>query len=624
MDTIDMADFTWKTLLFPLALASVGGCGLDPRAALPRGRAPLDDALQSVVVKATARQIEKGEVLPGSYIVTFKTEIGGPGLEFTDYGAEFRGHYRMLAESYLPDPRVKDIRFLTAIDLSPVQRSGQELGFGAPFMQRLTDHALDGGELIGSMNEVSFTSAADAADVLDLWNAQGRLWFAEPNYVSHLSVKTEEEASEDGESTGNYFKDLSRQYAQYDYWWLKAVNLSQAYESIGNRDLNQPDTPNDETIKTDRPIVAVLDSGVDYEHPALKDRIWVNNDQNAANCANDLHGCNTTTAKRGLLGDGNVYPYDANGPGENCQDRDPNCSHGTHVAGLIAADHTWTDATGRSAPGVCPVCQIMILKIVSKVGNDSGILDSSIIAAFKYVTLFKRENSGAVRVINASFGKFVRARAVGLLVRLMKEKRGTLLVGAAGNEDTLTQEYPAAFPDAIAVAAVDQELRKVGFSNFGRWVDISAPGNALVSTVPGQELDAKSGTSMATPMVAGVAGLMLARYPGISFTELRKWLLDGADPTFYQETFAGGFNYYYYYPKVPQESVRQPLLGYGVLNANSTINKTPSQDLPIYTSLDRVNAGCATVSGRADASPWFTLLILLIPLVTFVYRHRPV
>ncbi len=488
-------------------------------------------------------------------------------------------------------------------------------------MQRLTQDALDGGALVGSMTEVAFASPADASDVLDQWDRQGKLWFAEPNYVSHLSSAGtgEEEAPAEGE---NFFKDLSTQYSTFDYWWLKTINLSQAYESISKRDLSVAETPSDDQMKVDRPIVAVLDSGVDYEHPALKDRIWVNNDQNAANCANDLHGCNTTTAKRGTLGDGDVWPYDTDGPNQGCEDRDPNCSHGTHVAGLIAADHSWTDQTGRAAAGVCPVCQIMILKIVSKVGTESGILDSSIIAAFKYVTLFKRENSGAVRVLNASFGKFVRARAVGLLVRLMREKRGTLLVGAAGNEDTLTQEFPAAFPDAIAVAAVDNDLKKVSFSNFGRWVDISAPGNALVSTVPGAQVDAKSGTSMATPMVAGVAGLMIARYPGISFTELRKWLLDGADPTLYSESFADGFNYYYYYPKVPQESVRQPLLGYGFLNANSTLNKTPSQNLPLFNSLDRVERGCAVVADGRPVSPWVGLLMLLMPLVTFVYRKR--
>ncbi len=106
-----MADFAWKTLLFVLVSSLVSGCGELHRATTK---------LESAVVKATPSQIEKGEVLPASYIVTFKTAAGGPGLDFQNYQAEFRRHYVALAESFLGDPRVKDIRFLTGVDLSPV------------------------------------------------------------------------------------------------------------------------------------------------------------------------------------------------------------------------------------------------------------------------------------------------------------------------------------------------------------------------------------------------------------------------------------------------------------------------------------------------------------------------
>src|SRR5690606_6902827 len=123
------------------------------------------------------------------------------------------------------------------------------------------------------------------------------------------------------------------------------------------------------------------------------------------------------------------------------------------------------------------------------------------------------------------FGKFVRSRSVGLLLRVLKEKKSALVIGAAGNEDSMAQEYPAAFSDAIAVSAVDEDLRKVAFSNFGRWVDIAAPGSNIISTLPGEGAGSKSGTSMAAPLVSGVAGLMLAYAPDTSFGTLRKWLL---------------------------------------------------------------------------------------------------
>jgi hypothetical protein len=209
----------------------------------------------------------------------------------------------------------------------------------------------------------------------------------------------------------------------------------------------------------------------------------------------------------------------------------------------------------------------------------------------------------------------------------MKEDTGTLLVAAAGNEDTLTQEYPAAFSDAVAVAAVDQQLNKVSFSNFGRWVSISAPGNDMSSTVPGAGIEPKSGTSMATPMVAGVVGLLLARYPGIGFDDLRNAVLSSADPTLYDPGRGGGFNYNYYYPKIAQDSVRQPLLGYGMLNAAAAVNRTTSQELPLFSPLDRVRPGCSVVGGAAEGGGHATrmvalLTVLLAPLLSLVLPFR--
>ena len=163
---------------------------------------------------------------------------------------------------------------------------------------------------------------------------------------------------------------------------------------------------------------------------------------------------------------------------------------------------------------------------------------------------------------------------------------------------------------------VDRKLRKVSFSNFGRWVDIAAPGHALMSTVPGAQLDTKSGTSMAAPVVAGVAGLMLARYPKLSYDDLRGWLLKSADPTFYGHEFEGGFNYTNYYPRVEDEQTRQPLLGYGLVNAASAISLTPAIGLPIFTDLDRVSSGCSAVGPRATRSALFLMgLALFAPLV---------
>jgi len=611
-----MAGIRRKTLFLCLLVGA--GCGGNPDARLTPRRS-------SNVLKATTDQLLQGLALPNSYIVTFRSLPGGPGLRFANFAAEYQAHFNYLATEFLPDPRVKDIRFLTSIDFhaaAPELTAGQAM---PSYLTQLSQSTLYGDQAVGSMAQVDFAGAAEAESALAAWDDSGAIWFAEPNFVSHLSALPADAPTDDFKKYAD-FKSFATNYSQLNYWWLSKINLAQAYAAIANRDLTQPDTPSDDQLTANRPIVAVLDSGVDYAHPALSDRIWHNTDQNAANCANDLYGCNTTAARRGSLGNGDVWPFDVDGPDQSCIGHDENCSHGTHVAGLIAADSNWKEpTTGRATAGVCPICQIMILKIVSKVGKESGILDSSIIAAFKYVTLFRREGSPAVRVINASFGKFVRSRSVGLMIRLMKEKNGALLVAAAGNEDTLTQEFPAAFSDAIAVAAVDEQLKKVSFSNFGRWVSIAAPGQQMTSTVPGRAAEDKSGTSMATPMVAGVAGLLLARFPKISFDDLRSSIIQGADPTIYGRDFADGFNYNYYYPKIPQEQIRQPLLGFGMLNAKAAIDRTPSQNLPIFSSLDRVKPGCAAVLGGAGSELSMLLLLLvgLLPTVLNGLLARP-
>ena len=588
-----------------LILAS-GGCGFQPSKQV--SKPPLRSYhLASDELSRPA--------LAGSYIVTFRTAASSHQFGFANYLLEYQAHFAPLAEKFLGDPRVKDIQFLTKINLAKPDDLDWTAEFDPPPMLALLwKSSLENPKRIeGSITRVDFVDEASAASVLSEWDQQGAFWFAEPNYISQLS-----------NSQNNLFQELSDQYSSLNYWWLERIGLTDAFATLARRDTSN--SPTDDDIAASQPIVAVLDSGVDYNHPALASRIWTNSDKdlNLSSCENDVHGCNTTNSKRGRLGSGDVHPYGTSGPGQPCLGSDSNCSHGTHVAGLIVGDPNTTNDSGFSAAvaGTCPVCRVMILRIVGQVGKNSGILDSSIIAALKYIALFNRKGSPGVRVVNASFGKFVRSRSVGLLVRLLREKRQALVVAAAGNEDTLTMEYPAAFKDVIAVAAVDQQLRKETFSNFGRWVDIAAPGDYLLSSIPGGGTGSKSGTSMAAPLVAGVAGLMLARYPDISFEELRTSLLNAADPSFYRQDWIDGFNYHNYYPKIPQEELRQPLIGVGVLNANAAISKLTSEGLPVYSSLDRVRSGCGTINGFSIESHFAILLALLTTPLFLSVRSR--
>jgi len=589
---------------------SVTGCG-----SFVTGELSHQTAAVPRVVHPSPGQIQQGQALAGSYLVTFRPNLGEIDRQhqgFVGFAAEQSAHVAYLDKGYSGDPRVKQLRFLSAVDLHRAM-AGKPVSpnaLGMPrYISALTTDNLSPAPQVGSLAQVDFSSPAAAVEILQEWEGNGSLWFAEPNYISHLSEAASSPAS-------NIFAAYATKYKSHSYWWTNRIGLPAAFNAIGERDLQQANTPTDQQILDHRPIIAVFDSGVDYLHPGLANHIWTNNDPNVSGCTDDIHGCNTTATSRDQLGNGDVWPFDADGPGSSCLDRDPNCAHGTHVAGIIAGDAAWTDPfTDDFAAGVCPVCQIMILRIVGKVGTTSGILDSSIVAAFKYISLFRRNDQPAVRVVNASFGKFVKSRAVNLLLQAVKEQNGTLVIAAAGNEDSSTPEYPAAFHDAIGVAAVGSNLRKLEFSNFGPWVSLAAPGDNILSTVPGGTLETRSGTSMASPLVAGTAGLLLVRHPTLSFNELRGSLLSSADPGLYDPMVADGFNYTNYFPHIKGQPDPVPLLGRGLLNTSGAILGTTSTGQPHEPNLNRVKPGCGTIASSDSTkltSAWWMLAPLLL------------
>ncbi|MGN7253434.1 S8 family serine peptidase [Arthrobacter sp. SAFR-014] len=203
-----------------------------------------------------------------------------------------------------------------------------------------------------------------------------------------------------------------------------------------------------------------------------------------------------------------------------------NYGHGTHVAGIIAATK---DAEGVS--GVCPDCSILDGKVIDDSGSGST---SSIVNGINWAV-----ENGA-RVINMSLGQRVPSLALEDAVNNAWNK-GVVIVAAAGNAGTQAPMYPAAYPNVIAVAATDNNDAKASFSTYGGWVDVAAPGVDVYSTFPkhpftigtqsGREMgyDIASGTSMASPMVAGVAALVWSTPAGTANTSVRATVESTAD-----------------------------------------------------------------------------------------------
>lgn len=255
-------------------------------------------------------------------------------------------------------------------------------------------------------------------------------------------------------------------------------------------------------------VVAVLDSGVDYTHPDLAPNMWRNPGEIPGN---------------GLDDDGNGYRDDVFGINAINSSGDPQDEngHGTHVAGTIGA----VGDNGIGVVGVNWTTNILALRFLDAEGSGS-LADA--IEGMNYIIAL-RERGVPIRVINASWGGGgYSGPFVSTLKRL--NELGVIFVAAAGNESNdndAVPSYPSSYlePNVVAVGAITEEQNLASFSNFGASsVDIVAPGDWILSTIPGGRYTHLSGTSMATPHVSGALALLAAHEPslgvGASITRL--------------------------------------------------------------------------------------------------------
>ncbi len=247
-------------------------------------------------------------------------------------------------------------------------------------------------------------------------------------------------------------------------------------------------------------VVAIIDSGVDMDHPDLLPNL----DANGWDFVNDD------------------------------SDPDDDHSHGTHCAGTIGA-------VGDNAEGVAGVCWTVRLMPL-KAADAQGYLSSSDTAeAVRYAA-----DNGA-DIISASYGGSSFSQTE-FDAQIYANTKGVLFVAAAGNENSnndATPVYPASYdvPNIVSVAATDADDNLASFSNYGQTsVDLAAPGVNIWSTIPDGSYESMQGTSMATPHVAGAAALLLSVNPTFSHLQLKQALLNTVDPVFAlaEKTVSGG------------------------------------------------------------------------------------
>lgn len=354
-------------------------------------------------------------------------------------------------------------------------------------------------------NEQGIRLAALQVDInpelIQVLESDPRVRYAEPNYLLHIA-RTPNDPDFDklwglrnvGQTGGTNGVDVSATEA----WDV----------TTGSKDL----------------IVAVIDTGIDFNHEDLAANMWVNRKE----CPRGYGNCTAD----GQDDDNNGYVDDFYGANTIANNGDimDDYGHGTHVAGTIGA-------VGNNGTGVVGVnwnVQIMGCKFLSASGSGST---ANAIKCFNYITELKEKQGYNIVLTNNSWGGGLASNA---LRDAMDGPNAPLHVCAAGNANSSRLAYPAGYDldNIISVAATDHDDMYASFSNWGPdWVDLAAPGVDVYSTVPtgscvmcdSSGYRGASGTSMATPHVAGAAALTWSRYGELSNIEIKERFLSGVD-----------------------------------------------------------------------------------------------
>lgn len=358
---------------------------------------------------------------------------------------------------------------------------------------------------------IQLANGSDVQVAINRWKAFPEVRFAEPNLI-YAPFRVPNDP---------LFND---QYGLHNFGQIPFFGTPDA-------DIDAPEAW-DITVGSRNVVVAVLDSGIDVGHPDFVGNLFVNTGEIPGNLIDD---------------DGNGFIDDVNGWNSNTntgnvQDAD---GHGTHVAGIIGA-------VGNNGVGVTGVAwNVTILPV--RMGDATFTLNA-IAGAHNYVLAMKQRGLN-IRVSNHSYGgPTFSAIQFALAQQFFQE--GILYVTAAGNASTnndITPDYPSNFdlPNVVSVAATDWNDQLASFSNFGvQTVDLGAPGDFILSTYPrglgslgpNSEYEYSSGTSMASPMVAGAAAVLASLEPSLTHVQLKSILLNSVDrlPSLQNRVLTGG------------------------------------------------------------------------------------
>jgi subtilisin family serine protease len=401
-------------------------------------------------VAAVAKSMEGGEFKPGELIVKLDNSQAGLMSDFAkEYGAEVVEHFDV-PESIFQS-------------------------FGGELVRLKLPEGIELAEAIAAMKSDSRVVYAEGNEVIRLPESQDNGTAEAPNDLDSKLWGLNNTGQDGGKSGADIHA--------VDAWKV----------TTGDKSANGP-------------LIAIIDTGIDYNHPDLKANLFVN--------PGEVAGDGIDNDGNGVIDD--VYGYNANADNGNPLDGH---SHGTHVAGTIGA-------VGNNGIGVTGVMQNARLMAV-KIFDDSGSTSTdAIVRGLMYATKMGADitsNSwGGGGYSHAIYDAFKTNPALHVIA-----------AGNSGYDNDKRDNFPSNYDldNIVAVAATTRVDEKASYSQYGaKNVDVAAPGSQIWSTIPGGRYGNKSGTSMATPHVSGVAGLIASAYPNASPAEIKERLIKGSDP----------------------------------------------------------------------------------------------